>query len=258
MKRRGFTLIELLVVIAIIAILAAILLPVFASARENARKASCENNLKQLGIAFIAYAQDYSEQLPRNDNWNQGQAWAGQIYSYIKSGGVFKCPDDPTGVGAGAVPTVPVSYGRNWNLCINGGNMGGINLSQMVAPANTMVLFETSSTGGSAAYPYCNVIVTDIDESPGGTTANQPAGNCFSPGGDGVDAGGWPWVAGVWGGGSLQVDETRHGNNTGANYLAADGHVKFILPNYVWFGVSTTVAPGWTGDPNYRMTESIT
>src|SRR5579872_2758282 len=71
--RSGFTLIELLVVIAIIAILAAILLPVFATARERARQSSCANNLKQLSTAFIAYTQDYDELFPvqiPGDNWN--------------------------------------------------------------------------------------------------------------------------------------------------------------------------------------------
>ena len=62
--RRGFTLIELLVVIAIIAILAAILFPVFARAREKARQASCLSNLKQLGLGLMMYAQDYDERLP--------------------------------------------------------------------------------------------------------------------------------------------------------------------------------------------------
>ena len=64
MSRRGFTLIELLVVIAIIAILAAILFPVFAKAREKARQTSCLSNLKQLGLSFLMYAQDYDELLP--------------------------------------------------------------------------------------------------------------------------------------------------------------------------------------------------
>ena len=64
--RRGFTLIELLVVIAIIAILAAILFPVFAKAREKARSASCESNLKQISLAVLMYAQDYDEKFPRD------------------------------------------------------------------------------------------------------------------------------------------------------------------------------------------------
>ena len=65
-NKRGFTLIELLVVIAIIAILAAILFPVFAQAREKARQASCQSNLKQIGIAFKMYVQDYDEKWPSN------------------------------------------------------------------------------------------------------------------------------------------------------------------------------------------------
>src|SRR5476651_29540 len=98
MKRQGFTLIELLVVIAIIAILAAILFPVFAKAREKARQTSCASNEKQLGLAFIQYCQDYDEMFPvgtyGNANGagadpaapygNRGFGWAGQIYSYVK------------------------------------------------------------------------------------------------------------------------------------------------------------------------------
>src|SRR5687767_6194063 len=63
-RKSGFTLIELLVVIAIIAILAAILFPVFARARENARRASCQSNLKQVGLGFVQYTQDYDERYP--------------------------------------------------------------------------------------------------------------------------------------------------------------------------------------------------
>lgn len=100
----GFTLIELLVVIAIIAILAAILFPVFARARENARRASCQSNMKQLGLAFKQYVQDYDETYPlagyynppsQNGNWFY---WMQSIYPYAKSKQIFVCPSDGSGV----------------------------------------------------------------------------------------------------------------------------------------------------------------
>ena len=99
-KREGFTLIELLVVIAIIAILAAILFPVFAKAREKARQSSCSNNMKQLGLAFIQYASDWDERFPTsvlegdpNSAYN-ASAWDQQINQYVKSEGVYKCPSN--------------------------------------------------------------------------------------------------------------------------------------------------------------------
>ena len=117
----GFTLIELLVVIAIIAILAAILFPVFARARENARRSSCQSNLKQIGLGILQYAQDYDENIPAayyNDSPsgtayssahnNSGHAlsttdcggivpngrykWMDAIYAYVKSEQLFNCP----------------------------------------------------------------------------------------------------------------------------------------------------------------------
>lgn len=128
--RRGFTLIELLVVIAIIALLAAILFPVFARARENARKSSCLNNLKQIGLGITQYAQDYDEYLPRsrtaNINHNNIPAagsnpqypWHMTILPYTKSIQIYKCPSNPTNnrVGwswDGTTDIIPRSYVSN-------------------------------------------------------------------------------------------------------------------------------------------------
>jgi prepilin-type N-terminal cleavage/methylation domain-containing protein/prepilin-type processing-associated H-X9-DG protein len=113
-RRHGFTLIELLVVIAIIAILAAILFPVFARARENARRTSCLNNAKQIATAVLMYTQDYDEKLPMiKGAWDGNMpthltlpdgrgysgywAWPLALYPYIKNAQAFVCPSDPSG-----------------------------------------------------------------------------------------------------------------------------------------------------------------
>src|SRR5437867_4368054 len=102
MRRRGFTLIELLVVIAIIAILAAILFPVFAQAREAARKTSCQSNEKQITLAFSMYAQDADGAFPSvYDDVSfkpQRIIWADKIRPYIKNRDIFACPGGPTNV----------------------------------------------------------------------------------------------------------------------------------------------------------------
>jgi len=144
--RKGFTLIELLVVIAIIAILAAILFPVFARARENARRSSCQSNLKQIGLGLMQYAQDYDDSVvpviwPNGAN-GPGQ-WSQLIQPYIKSTQLFQCPSNPSngsrkadaGVYAGVeYPRINRSYGHN--------RPQPNSLSQVQAPATRIQVSE--------------------------------------------------------------------------------------------------------------------
>jgi len=105
-SRSGFTLIELLVVIAIIAILAAILFPVFAQAREKARQTSCLSNMKQLALALLMYTQDYYEKFPTTGVYDfngNDRYWAPRITPYVKNLQVFRCPSD-SGPTAGYLP----------------------------------------------------------------------------------------------------------------------------------------------------------
>jgi len=99
-RQKGFTLIELLVVIAIIAILAAILFPVFAQAREKARQAQCMSNMKQIGLALQQYQTDYDGMFPPSQLPSSGAnvSWPTMAMSYVKNEGVFVCPDGEAGL----------------------------------------------------------------------------------------------------------------------------------------------------------------
>jgi prepilin-type N-terminal cleavage/methylation domain-containing protein/prepilin-type processing-associated H-X9-DG protein len=162
--RKGFTLIELLVVIAIIAILAAILFPVFARAREKARQASCLSNLKQLSLAMLMYSQDYDETWPMAYYFDAGFAneygWdfhidymsggtaLGLIGPYTKNGQIQACPSAPGLAGSGRPYT---GYGYNttyiggaWGEGPGGTTRPSASLAQVQMPAETVLLADSA------------------------------------------------------------------------------------------------------------------
>ncbi len=148
MMRKGFTLIELLVVIAIIAILAAILFPVFARAREKARQTSCLSNLKQLGLATQMYTQDYDELLVLRyydvaPDWTLRINWYTALEPYIKNTNIYKCPSD----GGSSWLSYSMNCDRNigGNYSYHGSNTC-VKLASIQAPASTIWLAE----GGNA------------------------------------------------------------------------------------------------------------
>ena len=157
-KNSGFTLIELLVVIAIIAILAAILFPVFARARENARRSSCTSNLKQVGLGMLQYSQDYDELMVRTsygvglgDGRSDGSPgnfkykWMDAIQPYTKSTQIFVCPSDASTYGGRYVPSVPGAPANNaafGSYAINCGGDGRTGASVNDRDVNLWLLLE--------------------------------------------------------------------------------------------------------------------
>ena len=203
-SRGGFTLIELLVVIAIIAILAAILFPVFARAREKARQASCASNIKQLQLSVNMYAQDYDELLPREDynlppgatgnDVGEDATWRAVIFPYVKNAQLYFCPSNR--VTSNAFDGRMNDYGMNAGYRINDVHQdsgaptppGGVALAQIEDASSVIYLCESDGSSEGAG-------------NPGNTHGYVPSA---------------AWAV-------------RH--NGGANYSFIDGHAKWLKPN---------------------------
>lgn len=230
-SRRAFTLIELLVVIAIISILAAILFPVFAQARSKARQASCMSNLRQLGLGLTQYTQDYDETLPGNEvaqggfnqplgwmqPWEDGNTytyrnWCREIMPYVKSMGVYVCPQTkPRSTdGAPGGTTEVAAPGGNTNYLMNG-VVDTVKLSSIQNSADLIFLHEVRNWNRVAQVRPVRV-----------AGSNPPLARSFSHG----------------------YYDRLH--NDGANLLFCDGHVKWQRRDqvrYAQFGAPTELNP---------------
>lgn len=204
--KRAFTLVELLVVIAIIAILAAILFPVFARARENARKTSCLSNLKQIGLGFMQYAQDYDERLPWSADGG-AVSWAITMQPYIKNTQIFRCPSDLSDNWMASIPRYTSYYLNNWLAAPN----SYVHLASIDKPASVIYVSESATNStGDHFHPW--------KWSP--DDPNHSRGSYVNQWDDATNQ-------------TKELDLTRHLG--GLNNVYADGHAKWGKWTNLWF-----------------------
>lgn len=217
----AFTLIELLVVIAIIALLAAMIFPVFAQARAKAHAASCISNEKQIGLAVMQYAQDFDESFPVGGF--VGRGWAGQLYSYVKNAGIFTCPGDPTWSDG---KKTPISYGMNmWLVETKPARI----IANQKAPAKTVMLFEVTDVTADVTDPseFTSAIGCGGDPAGSGWIDHNGGVGSYDTGVMGI-----PPRSTV----TFVRNKTRGRHSNGANFLLCDGHVKWFNRDQVSTG----------------------
>jgi len=278
----GFTLIELLVVIAIIAILAAILFPVFAQAREKARSISCLSNMKQIGVAMLMYSEDYDENYVTGlqCQW-WADTWAYLVQPYVKSVDIFVCPDDPRAPSINAAWATPagftvapvISYASNGYFAaynedvdnVGAGNPQNNNTMLGISGMSQGWVSPQSRTLATVNYPAATIMITEKDSVYPGIQGNAGYDGLtyfWGPQCMVTNVNWWDWtgVPGEAPDGRI-APKTNIYDPTGpngsvmavhqqqANFCFADGHVKSMNP--------AATNPNGLTEPNLNLWNSI-